>query len=608
MQEQIRNFVITAHIDHGKSTLADRLLELTGTVEARKMHAQYLDTMGLEQERGITIKMQPVTMHYTLNAEPYTLNLIDTPGHVDFSYEVSRALAAVEGVILLVDATQGVQAQTIANLEAAILEDLIIVPAINKIDLAAANPDAVKKEIAALLTIDPADVLEISAKVGDGVPELLERVIEAIPPPRGAADAPFRALVFDSHYDDYRGVIAHVRIVDGVIHGGDKVRFIASGTQTELIEVGTFVPELRAGERLDTGSIGYLATGLKDPKDVRIGDTVVNGARGTAPLKARGGPSLSGTYPASLPGYLEPQPVVYASIFPEDADDFETLKDALEKLSLNDAALTRTPEESHALGRGFRLGFLGTLHLEIVVERLLREFGLTLIVTHPSVALVAELPDGEMLDVRTPRDFPEQAASVHEPWVKIEILVPPKHLSPVVQVVAETRGTVLATDTVTPTRLKITAEAPLLDVVEDFADRLKSATSGYASFSWVQSDERKGDLVKLDILVAHETVEALSKIVPKIRAEREGKAMVKKLKEILPRQLFAVAIQASIGSRVIARETLSALRKDVTAGLYGGDFTRKKKLLVKQRKGKKRMEKEGRVSIPAEVYIKLLKK
>lgn len=605
MQEQIRNFVITAHIDHGKSTLADRLLELTGTVEARKMHAQYLDTMGIEQERGITIKMQPVTMHYTLNAEPYTLNLIDTPGHVDFSYEVSRALAAVEGVILLVDATQGVQAQTVANLEAAILEDLTIVPAINKIDLAAANPDAVKKEIAALLTIDPADVLEISAKVGEGVRKLLERVVEVIPPPRGAADAPFRALVFDSHYDDYRGVIAHVRVVDGVIHGGDKVRFIASGTQAELIEVGTFVPELKTGERLDTGSIGYLATGLKDPKDVRIGDTVVSRAGGTVPLKSPEGLS---SQVAPLPGYAEPQPVVYASIFPEDADDYKTLKDALEKLSLNDAALTRTPEESHALGRGFRLGFLGTLHLEIVVERLLREFGLTLIVTHPSVALVAELPDGEMLDVRTPRDFPEQAASVLEPWVKIEILVPPKHLSPVVQVVAETRGTVLATDTVTPTRLKITAEAPLLDVVEDFADRLKSATSGYASFSWVQSDQRKGDLVKLDILVAHETVEALSKIVPKIRAEREGRAMVKKLKEILPRQLFAVAIQASIGSRVIARETLSALRKDVTAGLYGGDFTRKKKLLVKQRKGKKRMEKDGKVHIPSEVFIRLLKK
>lgn len=590
MQENIRNFVITAHIDHGKSTLADRMLEITKTVDPRKFHAQYLDTMGLEQERGITIKMQPVTMEH----QGKMLNLIDTPGHVDFSYEVSRALAAVEGAVLLVDATQGVQAQTVANLEQAILQDLAIIPVINKIDLPAAEPEKVKAEIASLLDIDPDDVLAISAKDGTGVPELLDRIIAEVPSPKGGgADEDFRALIFDSHYDDFRGVIAHVRIMDGEVAGRQKIRFAASDTQTEILEIGTFRPDLTPGEALKTGTIGYIATGLKETDAVRIGDTIL-------PAKAK--------TVKPLPGYEEPKPVVYAALFPEDADDYDPLKEALERLMLNDAALTIAPEESHALGRGFRLGFLGTLHLEIVVERISRDAGLSIVVTHPSVALKAVNERGEEVEVLTPRDFPDAPQSIAEPWVKIELLVPPEHLSSVVQVIAETRGTVEQTETVTEGRLKVIATAPLIDVVEDFADQLKSATSGYASFSWFTFDERPGELVKLKVMVAHEEVEALNKIVPRVRAEREARRMAKRLKEVLPAQLFSVAIQVAIGSRVIARETIRALRKDVTAGLYGGDFTRKKKLLVKQRKGKKRMEKQGKVDIPSEVFVKLLKK
>ena len=586
--QNIRNFVITAHIDHGKSTLADRMLELTKTVEVRKMHAQYLDTMGLEQERGITIKMQPVTMMH----QGYHLNLIDTPGHVDFGYEVSRALAAVEGAILLVDATKGVQAQTLANLEQAILQDLVIIPAINKIDLPQARPEEVKQEIAVVLGADPATVLEVSAKDGTGVAELLQAVIARVPSPSGKPEDTFSALIFDSHYDDFRGVIAHVRVINGSIGSRQRVQFLASGAKAELIEAGVFTPELKPTTLLAAGEIGYLATGLKDPHAVRIGDTVI----------------LQGKPAPALPGYGEPHPVVYAAMFPEDADDFDLLKDGLLKLQLNDAALTVTPEESHALGRGFRCGFLGTLHLEIVIERLRREAGLALVVTHPSVVLTATTPAGRTLAIKTPRDFPEEAATILEPWVRLDIIVPPEHLSAVIQVISETRGVIEETKTVTPTRLEIRGSAPLLDVVEEFADRLKSATSGYASFSFAPIEPRPGDLLRLRVLVAHEEVEALTKIVPKNRAEREARAIAGKLKDILPPQLFAIAIQVATGTRVIARETIPALRKNVTEKLYGGDFTRKKKLLVKQRKGKKRMEKSGRVEIPSEVYVRLLKK
>ncbi|MBI4134162.1 MAG: elongation factor 4 [Candidatus Terrybacteria bacterium] len=618
----IRNFLITAHIDHGKSTLADRLLELTQTIERRKMHPQYLDRMGLEQERGITIKMQPVRMVWRPNhAESrisnlesrkaravdgtpgrdsdleirdstYILNLIDTPGHVDFSYEVSRALAAVEGAILLVDATKGVQAQTLANLELARAHGLAIIPAVNKIDLPQARPDAAISEIASLLKIAPDTVAAVSARDGTGVTALLDRVIERVPPPTGNALGELRALVFDSQYDDFRGVVAHVRVRDGEIRQGDKVRFVATGVAAEVLEAGTFRPERAAATALAAGEIGYVITGVKDPAAVRIGDTLIAAASRTR----------------ALPGYREPQPVVYAALFPEDADEFEALRDGLSKLRLNDAALTLTPEESHAFGRGFRCGFLGTLHLEIVVERLRREFGLRLIVAHPSVAIRVLSLEGDEHTVRTPREFPRQRKTAFEPWVRLEVLLPPEVLSAALRVIGETRGVVEETQTVTAERLVIRAAVPLLDVVEGFSDRLKSATRGFASFSWQPIGDREGDLVRLDVLVAHETIEAFTQIAPRRFAETAARRIVVRLKETLPAQLFAVAIQVSVDGRIAARETIPALRKDVTAPLYGGDFTRKKKLLVKQRKGKKRLEKTGRVRIPPEVFFALLKK
>ena len=618
----IRNFLITAHIDHGKSTLADRLLELTQTIERRKMHPQYLDRMGLEQERGITIKMQPVRMVWSPNhAESrisnlesrkeravdgtpgrdsdleirdstYILNLIDTPGHVDFSYEVSRALAAVEGAILLVDATKGVQAQTLANLELARAHGLTIIPAVNKIDLPQARPDAAASEIASLLKIAPDTVAAVSARDGTGVAALLAKVIERVPPPTGNASGELRALVFDSQYDDFRGVVAHVRVRDGEIRRGDKVRFVATGVAAEVLEAGIFRPERTAVAALAAGEIGYVITGVKDPAAVRIGDTLIAVASRTR----------------ALPGYREPQPVVYAALFPEDADEFEALRDGLSKLRLNDAALTLTPEESHAFGRGFRCGFLGTLHLEIVVERLRREFGLRLIVAHPSVAIRVLSPEGDEHMVRTPREFPLQRKTAFEPWVRLEVLLPPEALSAALRVIGETRGVVEETQTVTAERLVIRAAVPLLDVVEGFSDRLKSATRGFASFSWQPMGDREGDLVRLDVLVAHETIEAFTQIAPRRFAETAARRIVVRLKETLPAQLFAVAIQVSVDGRIAARETIPALRKDVTAPLYGGDFTRKKKLLVKQRKGKKRLEKTGRVRIPPEVFFALLKK
>lgn len=620
-QSHIRNFVITAHVDHGKSTLADRFLELTKTVEPRKMHAQYLDTMGLEQERGITIKMTPVRMMYhpdwRTEGSEFVLNLIDTPGHVDFSYEVSRALAAVEGAILLVDATKGIQAQTLANLELALEQGLTIIPAVNKIDLPQARTKDVKREIVDLLGVPESDIFEISAKEGTGVADLLAAVVQRVPPPEGRADALLRALVIDSFYDDFRGVVAHVRVVDGSVRARDRVRFIASEETVEALEVGSFRPEMKPEDVLGAGEIGYVVTGFKNPGAVRIGDTITTEKSKSKIAKSvesdtRHSPfSIRHSRQAvvePLAGYREPQPVVYAALFPEDADDFEPLRDAIGKLRLNDAALTAAPEESYALGRGFRCGFLGTLHLEIIVERLSREFGLKLVVTHPSVVLTAIFPDGSERAVRTPRDFPEQWSRIREPWVRLEMLVPPEELSRALRVIGETRGTVEETKSVGFTRVAVRASVPLLDVIEEFADKLKSATRGYASFSWQSSGERDGDLAKLDVFVAHENIEALSQVVPRIRSERVARQIALRLKETLPAQLFAVAIQVGIGTRVIARETISALRKDVTAKLYGGDFTRKKKLLVKQRKGKKRLEKFGRVRIPPHIYLEMFRK
>jgi GTP-binding protein LepA len=609
-QDRIRNFVITAHIDHGKSTLADRFLELTHTVDHRKMHPQYLDQMALERERGITIKMQPVRMIYEpsedhgRNDHPsFILNLIDTPGHVDFSYEVSRALAAVEGAILLVDATKGVQAQTIANLELARAQNLAIVPAVNKIDLPQARRAHVRDEIAAILGIRPEDVLEVSAKEGRGVAALLERVVRDVPPPSGDRDAPLRALVFDSHYDDFRGIVAHVRIVDGAIRTGEKIRFLASAATADALEVGVFRPAKEPVEALGAGEIGYIVTGIKDAGAVRIGDTVTT----LAPRSKRASETVLRDI-EPLPGYREPQPVVYAALFPENADDIEALRDALEKLRLNDASLAVAPEESHALGRGFRCGFLGTLHLEIVVERLRREFNIRLIVTHPSVVLSVRTRDGKSVLVRTPRDFPSERSEIFEPWVHLEVIVPPEELSSALRVIGETRGRIEETETITSSRLSIRASVPLLDIIEDFADRLKSATRGFASFAWQPIGEREGDLVKLSVFVAHEEVEALAQIVPRRYADAIAHRLAVRLKETVPQQLFPVAIQVAVDGRIIARETIPALRKDVTAPLYGGDFTRKKKLLVKQRRGKKRLEKFGRVRIPPETFLELLKK
>lgn len=627
---KIRNFVIIAHIDTGKSTLADRFLELTHAVETRKMQDQFLDRMGLERERGITIKMQPVRMLWkpkhaeSLSSVPaghlpkvdnlesqkknleirnsdleiadvaYTLHLIDTPGHVDFSYEVSRSLAAVEGAILLVDATKGIQAQTLANLQLAKKEELTIIPAVNKIDAPHARTEEVRKEIATVLKIDPAAVHAVSAKEGTGVAELLEAVVREVPPPARHADAPLRALIFDSHYDDYRGVIAHVRLVDGSVRSNAKLQFLVTGAETSPIEVGIFTPDLAPTETLSSGEIGYIATGIKDPDAVRIGDTITSVAA-AADVTA-------------LSGYREPQPVVFASVYPEDGDAFPTLRDGIGKLQLNDASFTAEPEESPALGRGFRCGFLGTLHIEIIVERLRREYDIPVIVTHPSVAVTVITDTGETRTAHNPNEIPQSRQRIEEPWVALEILVPPDELNGVLKVLQNIRAELGDTHTVSPRLLRLEAEAPLLDVIEDFADSLKSATQGFASFSWQRIGKRDGDLVVLESLVAHEKVEALSKIVPKDRAEREARALALRLKELLPKQLFAVAIQVSADGRIIARETIPAMRKDVTAKLYGGDFSRKKKLLQKQRKGKKRMEREGSVAIPPETFMKLLRK
>ena len=594
-QNSIRNFLIIAHIDHGKSTLADRLLEFTKTVEPRRMREQYLDQMDLEGERGITIKMQPVRMNYALNAIPYTLNLIDTPGHVDFAYEVSRSLAAVEGAILLVDATKGIQAQTVSNAELAIIQGLKIIPVINKIDLPQARPQEISKELAAFLEVDENSIFSVSAKTGHGVPELLSQIPSLVPAPEGEVNAPLRALIFDSRYDSFRGVLVYVRVFDGSLKTGDKLRFMASGAKGEVLEVGVFHPELVPVHNLSCGETGYIVTGLKDPILCRVGDTITNARE-------------SATEP--LPGYQEPQPVVFASFFPNNTDDFPSLADALSKFKLNDAALSFDVTNSDALGRGFRCGFLGTLHMEITLERLRREYDLSLVATLPTVKINARLKNGKIIPVITPKELPspEIVEALYEPWVKMEILSLPEDLPQIMRLVQDTRAEVQEIKTIASTRVVLKAIVPLGDIIVDFADRLKSVSKGYASLTWEPSGEKSGDLVRLDILVAGEDVEAFSRILPQDRAEREGRVMVERLKEHLPRQLFSVPIQAAIGGRIVARETLSALRKDVTGYLYGGDYTRKRKLLEKQKRGKKKLKAMGKVNIPQETFLALLKR
>lgn len=602
-KENIRNFCIVAHIDHGKSTLADRFLELTATVEKRKMRQQYLDQMDLERERGITIKLQPVKMSYNFGGQNYILNLIDTPGHVDFSYEVSRSLAAVEGAILLVDATKGVQAQTLANLHLAQAQGLKIVPAINKIDLPGSRVSEVEAEIKNVMGQEDIEILKISAKDGIGVKELLEEVIKQVPAPKGNDNTPFRALVFDSNYDSFKGVLAYVRIIDGKIKRGEKILLMASAAKGETIEVGVFKPNLVSAENLGPGDIGYIATGFKDVSLCRVGDTIT---------------SFPAENVKALSGYKEPKPMIFASFYPamdeeelNENQDYNLLRDALSKLKLSDSSLVFEPEYSEALGRGFKCGFLGMLHLEIVSERLRREYSMNLIVSMPSVVYqLKEKYKDEETPIYSPQQLPDASRIdfLREPWIKLDVLSPAAYLGSIMKLLQGTGGTYLETQYLTNDRILVSYESPLREIIVDFYDRLKGATSGYASMSYELIGWRTGDLVCLDILVASEKVEAFSRIVPRQKAIFEGRAIVEKLKEILPAQLFSVSLQAAVGGKILAREDIKARRKDVTGYLYGGDVTRKRKLLEKQKKGKKKMKASGKVNIPQEVFLKVLKK
>jgi GTP-binding protein LepA len=586
-QARIRNFSIIAHIDHGKSTLADRILELTETVSGREMRAQVLDTMELERERGITIKAQAVRVNW----KGHELNLIDTPGHVDFTYEVSRSLQACEGAVLVVDAAQGVEAQTVANAYLAIENNLEIVPVVNKIDLPQADPAGTASEIAELVGGTPDDVLRISAKTGAGVAEVLDAIIERIPPPGGDLGAPPRALVFDSSYDQYRGVVAFVRVVDGSFRAREPLRAMAQGTRFEAEEVGFFSPTMKAASTLDAGEVGYVITGLKDVSRLRVGDTLTserNGAR------------------EPLPGYKDVKPMVFAGLFPTDSDDYPDLRDALEKLKLNDAALFYEPETSQALGFGFRCGFLGLLHMEIVRERLEREFDLDLLVTAPNVAYRVLERNGDWLEVHNPAEMPREVDEVDEPYVRASVIVPKDYVGPVMELNNERRGRFDHMEYLSPERVLLAYELPLAEIVLDYYDQLKSRTRGYASFDYDVAGFREGDLARVDILIAEEPVDALSMIVHRDAAYARGRALVERLREEIPRQYFDVAVQAAIGSRVIARETIKAKRKDVLAKCYGGDITRKRKLLEKQKAGKRRMKQVGAVEVPQEAFLAVL--
>ncbi|MEK7516127.1 MAG: translation elongation factor 4 [Patescibacteria group bacterium] len=596
-QNKIRNFCIIAHIDHGKSTLADRLLELTGTVSKREMREQMLDTMDLERERGITIKLQPVRMEY----KDYTLNLIDTPGHVDFAYEVSRSLAAVEGALLLVDASQGVQAQTIGNLYFALEQNLTVIPVVNKIDLPNARVEDAKAELVKLLGCAPEEVLLASGKTGAGVPEIIQAVIARIPPPAGRASAPARALIFDSTYDEFQGVIAYVRMVDGALRRGEQVETIATRAQGIALEVGSFRPQRVTRDSLQTGEIGYIVTGLKDIDEVRVGDTI-----------APHGSAASGVAP--LPGYKEVRPMVYAGIFPKSADLYEKLRECMGKLKLNDAALMFEPERSPALGFGFRCGLLGLLHLEIVSERLRREYDIPVVTTTPSVAYRVTQTDGATSVIKSPSDLPNptKIAKIEEPWVRVDVVVPEAFLGGVMRLAGEKHGIYKNTEYLSADsagrRAILHYDMPLAMILVDFYDRLKSASSGYGSFSYEFLDYREADVVRLDIYVAEEIVEALATIVYSDAAADSGRKIASLLKETLSRQMFEVKIQAAVGGKIVASERLSAMRKDVTGYLYGGDVTRKRKLLEKQKKGKKKMMARGRVEIPPEAYLAVLKR
>lgn len=590
MPTSIRNFCIIAHIDHGKSTLADRMLEITGTVEKRDMKSQLLDSMELEREKGITIKLAPVRMSY----EGVELNLIDTPGHVDFSYEVSRSLEACEGAVLVVDASQGIQAQTLANVYLALAADLKIIPVLNKIDLPAADVPRVSKELINLLGCTEDDILKISAKTGEGVKEVLDAVVALIPSPAGQADAPTRGLIFDSYYDDYRGVILYMRVFDGAIKKGDTIQMLATGASGIALEVGTLSPVMKPNAAIDTGEIGYIVTNLKTTRDARVGDTVTTKRSPATEM---------------LPGYQDVKPFVYAGFFPVSNEDYQELKDAVEKLSLSDSALQFEPENSPVLGFGVRIGFLGMLHMDIIRERLEREYNLDLVVTNPSTDYHVRLTSGGELDIKSASSLPDVAtvAEIREPWISGEIVVPTDYVGAVIQLVVSKRGRQKNLSYIDE-RALVSFEAPLANLLTDFYDQLKSVTSGYGSFNYELSEYRVEDLVRVDFYVAGEIVDALSVMTHRSEAQYLGRETVKKLKEVIPRQNFQVALQAAIGGRFIAREDLSAYRKDVTTGLYGGDVSRKKKVLAKQAKGKKRMKRFGKVDIPSEAFTVMLKR
>lgn len=594
--KKIRNFCIIAHIDHGKSTLADRMLEMTATVQLKQMREQILDSMELEQERGITIKAHAITMrHRARDGVEYILNLVDTPGHVDFSYEVSRSLAAAEGALLVVDAAQGIEAQTLANLYLALDADLELIPVVNKIDLPSAQVEKVTGQLADLIGCDPADVITVSAKQGTGVAGLLERIVEVVPPPKGDPDGHFRALIFDSMYDNYRGAIAYIRVVDGSLRPGEQVWFKGTGRRYEADELGVLQLKRFPREDLSVGEVGYLITGCKDIRDVRVGDTVVAYA--------------DRDETDALPGYREPKPMVFSGLFPADHEQYEDLRDALDRLALNDASLRYEPESSTALGFGFRCGFLGLLHMEIVQERLEREFDLNLITTVPSVRFRVVGDDGGERWLSNPVDFPDPVAIDHieEPIVRGQVLTPDDYIGPVMELARERRGRFVSQEYLETDRVDLTYDFPLVEVVFDFYDRLKSQTRGYASFDYEFIGYQHAELVRLDILINGEPVDALSMIVHREKAYDWGRNVVDKLKDLIPRQMFEVAIQAAISGRVIARSTVRSLRKQVTAKCYGGDITRKRKLLEKQKEGKKRMKQLGRVEVPQEAFLAVLK-
>ncbi len=593
-QSRIRNFSIIAHIDHGKSTLADRLMERTGAVSAREMREQLLDSMDLERERGITIKAQTVRLEYEANdGQAYVLNLIDTPGHVDFTYEVSRSLAACEGALLLADAAQGVQAQTVANSYMAIDAGLEVIPAVNKIDLPAADPDRAAEELVGIIGGSPADVLRLSAKTGEGVDDLLETLVKEVPPPGGDPHAPLRALVFDSYFDAYRGVVCYVRVVDGALESGDALRFMATNEVHEANEIGFLKPKAQPVASMGPGEVGYLITGVKEIDRIKVGDTITSNRR---PAEK------------ALPGYDEPKPMVFSGLFPTDGDDFEDLREALERLRLNDSSLVWEPETSKALGFGFRCGFLGLLHMEIVRERLEREYDLDLVATAPSVAYRVTLLEGEVSELRSPQDLPEanDRVSIAEPYVKAMILSPSEYVGPIMELATSRRAIVGNMNYLSPERVELDFEIPLAEIVFDFFDLLKSRTKGYATLDYEPAGYREADLVKVDILLNAQPVDAFSAIVHRDNAQEYGKKMTARLRNLIPRQLFDVPIQAAIGGRIISRETVKAKRKDVTAKCYGGDISRKKKLLQRQKEGKKRMKMVGSVEVPQEAFVAAL--